>query len=188
MARTTRNSKVGMITTQELSQLTGFATPTMYNLISSGKIPVKPDKDGLFSLVLGVQGVCEYLRGQVQRATAASADNELRRERTREVKVRRLEREGELVERDHIFGQFAELLGLIRSNIDGVPAAYTRNPIERERLAGLIGEAVSAAKRSIKDRALFFHYQADEEAKNPATSAKDWVGDTSSDTDEDHEE
>lgn len=131
------------------AEILGISEVQVASLARSGWIPKKPDGYLITDLVQG------YVRsrleaGQKEQKEQAAELGKLKVEEKRmELEVAR----GKLVDFADVVAAEDEHIGALFSDLEGVPAAYTRDLKERRRLMGLLDAARNAWAARLRARA-----------------------------------
>ena len=110
----------------QMAQLLVLSLERLRQLAKEGHIPraVK----GNYPLVATVQGYVRFLKAEERRTTLVEGDRDLKKARQREIEIRIAREEGHLVDFEDVQAVFSVVMGELRSELLGVPAAVTRDP------------------------------------------------------------
>jgi hypothetical protein len=114
-----------MISTGQAVRLLMLTEARLRQLAGQGYFP-KAVK-GKYPLVAVVQGYIRFLKEEERRTSKVQAESGLKAARQREVELRIAEREGRIVEMDEVEAAFVNIISMFRSELDGLPAAVTRD-------------------------------------------------------------
>jgi hypothetical protein len=104
---------------------------------------------GVYDWAEANSGIVRYLRDDGRRTSRSTAEAHAREVKTREVELRIALRAGELMEHAEHIEILDELLGLVQSELAGLPARLSRDMRERQR----IEQAVDAILERLSARA-----------------------------------
>jgi hypothetical protein len=102
-------------------------------LVKQGFIP-KPEKHGFVQLVGAAQGYLRYLKDDERRSAKSAAGSPVRDARVLEIELRIAERSRELIPVEDALNDMAELAGVMRSELSGLPARLTRIVAARQKV------------------------------------------------------
>lgn len=146
------DQKAGLITVAQASKLLMVSGQWLRQLASKGHIP-KAVK-GKYPLVAVVQGYIGFLKDEERRTSKVQADSGLKAARQREVELRIAEKEGRLVDMEDVEATFNDILGTFRAELNGIPAAVTRDMKLRVSIEqGIDGAVARSEKRFLEARA-----------------------------------
>jgi len=137
--------QAGMITVAQASKLLMVTPQWLRQLAAKGYIP-KAVK-GMYPLVAVVQGYIKWLKDEERRTSKVQAESGLKAARQREVELRIAEREGRLVDMEDVQAFFAFNTATFRAELEGVPAAVTRDLELRGAIERAIDGAISRFER-----------------------------------------
>ena len=125
------------ITTQELIALTGYSAPALVDLERAGVVG-RQEKD---TWLIGTVGkIVAHLRERTRRSKSA-AEERLADAKARALEMRMQREAGDLVPTAAVENYTRMAFGRIRVEHSSLPARYTRNVEERQRLEKLLDEA-----------------------------------------------
>lgn len=107
---------------------------------------------GRVPLSAAVQGYIRFLKDESRRASKTAAQSEVQRERAKEIALRNARAAGELIQIDVVDTVFADVLGTYRAELAGLPAEFTRDLTERDRLDALLNDKIARAKAVFERR------------------------------------
>lgn len=142
-------SQAGMITVAQASKLLMVTDQWLRQLAAKGYIP-KAVK-GKYPLVAAVQGYIRWLKDEDRRSSKTAAESGLKAARQREVELRIAEREGRLVEMDDVEAAFSHIVGTFRAELDGVPAAVTRDRVLRAEIETAVNGALTRLENRLRE-------------------------------------
>jgi hypothetical protein len=86
-----------------------------------------PARDRRYRLLDVVQGYIRFRDDEDRRANKSAAHSRITDARTREVELKNAQREGRLIELDEAIDVVEAVIGLLRSQLSGLPARVTRD-------------------------------------------------------------
>lgn len=140
-------SAEGVISRDTAAKLLMLTPRHLSRLVSDGWIK-KTDSDK-FTVVGCVQGYISYLKDETRRNSQKSSQSKAAGARAREIELRIAQREGELIEADAACAAMMTLAGTVRSSLDGLPARFTRDLRERDRLRKEIDDILEGVARAL---------------------------------------
>lgn len=123
----------GLIPIGQAARLLMISEERIRQLVKQGHVP-KSDKRGYVQLVGTVQGYLRYLKEDERRSSKSAADSRVRDARALEIELRIAERSRELIPVEDALTDMAEFVGLVRSELAGLPARLTRIIDERQKI------------------------------------------------------
>ncbi|MDP3316973.1 MAG: hypothetical protein Q8M47_13025 [Devosia sp.] len=123
----------GLIPIGQAARLLMISEERIRQLVKQGYVP-KLEKRGYVQLVGAVQGYLKYLKEDERRSTRSAADSRVRDARALEIELRIAERTRDLIPLEDALTDMAELAGLVRSELAGLPARLTRIIDERQKV------------------------------------------------------
>lgn len=141
--------QAGMMTPGQASKLLMLSLERLRQLARMGYIP-KATKAG-YPLVQTVQGYIRFLKDEERRTSKVQAESGLKAARQREVELRIAEREGRVVDMEDVEAFFAFNTSTFRAELEGVPAAVTRDLKMREAIEQAIDGAISRFERRYRE-------------------------------------
>lgn len=142
-------SQAGLITVAQASKLLMVTPQWLRQLAAKGYIP-KAVK-GQYPLVAAVQGYIRWLKDEDRRSSKVQAESGLKAARQREVELRIAEKEGRVVDMEDVEAFFAFNTSTFRAELEGVPAAVTRDLKMREAIEQAIDGAISRFERRYRE-------------------------------------
>jgi hypothetical protein len=124
-----------------LADWCGVSPKRIDQLLAEGV--VRREGKGRYKLKENVVSVFRWLRSDQRRSARSQADAEWRRQRAREIELRVAERERRLVPVDDAFEVVDVTIGLMRSEIGGVPARITRDLALRRQIDGVLNDVLT---------------------------------------------
>lgn len=140
----------------EAAKLFGRSPSWLHGVIAAGH--VEKSAGGRYTLTALTRGVVGYFEALLERSTKAAGESAVQAARAREIELRIAQRERDLIPLEDALAFAGELCGVVRTNIDGLPARCTRDlemrrTIEREvnealkRISERCGELSQAVRR-----------------------------------------
>jgi hypothetical protein len=123
----------GLIPIGQAARLLMISEERIRQLVRQGHVP-RSDKRGYVQLVGAVQGYLRYLKDDERRSARSAADSRVRDARALEIELRIAERSRDLIPIEDALTAMAELAGMVRSELAGLPARLTRIIDERQRI------------------------------------------------------
>jgi hypothetical protein len=117
--------------------------------VRDGSIPKAPRK-GFYSLVGAVQGYIRFLKDEQRTSTRVAADSGVKKARELEIMQRVRERSNQLIEGSVAAEALDDVVSVIVTELDGLPARFTRDVKVRKQLQVKIDE-VRARVHSVLD-------------------------------------
>lgn len=120
----------------------------MQNLgqLPRGRIKGVVDRDAV------AQAYVRFLKGERKAKTHVAAENRVREARAREIEIRNAERDHRLIELTEAMAVTDEIVGMLRSEIIGLPARVTRDRQLRARLDAEILDTLNRASTRLAER------------------------------------
>jgi hypothetical protein len=137
--------QAGLITASQAAKLIMVTPQWLRQLVAKGYVP-KAAK-GLYPLVGVVQGYIRWLKDEERRTSKVQAESGLKAARQREVELRIAEREGRLIDLDDVDNFFAHNTSVFRAELEGIPAAVTRDLALRKEIEQALNGAISRFQR-----------------------------------------
>ena len=137
-----------VVSTAVICQLLMLSRQRIDQLVRDGWM--KRHAPGQFSLVDAVQGYIRFLRDETRRQNVSAADSRVRDARAKDIETRTLQRLGRLVPLEIYEEMIDNICGVVRSEFAGLPAAVTRDLIQRR----VIERDVNARLRRIAEHAM----------------------------------
>jgi phage terminase Nu1 subunit (DNA packaging protein) len=100
-----------------------------------------------------VQGYIKFLKDEERRMSKSAAASRLQDARARAIELRNAKEDHRLCETEESIGFVDEMMGTIIARLDGLPARFTRDISERQRLVALIDEIRNEAADVFEKRA-----------------------------------
>ncbi|MDN2582954.1 hypothetical protein [Aquibium sp. ELW1220] len=132
----------GLIPVGQAARLLMISEERIRQLVKQGYVP-RSDKRGYVQLVGSVQGYLRYLKDDERRSAKSAADSRVRDARALEIELRIAERTRDLIPIDDALTDMAELAGMVRSELAGLPARLTRIIDERQKIEAEIDGVLS---------------------------------------------
>ncbi len=123
----------GQIPIERASKLLMIGEERIRQHIKAGQIP-RGTKRGFVPLVGAVQGRLRYLQSELDQASQASAATRTADARTRLLELRIAEEEGRLCDVEEANFAMDTVAALIVTELQGLPARFTRDMAMRDRL------------------------------------------------------
>lgn len=89
---------------------------------------------GLYSIVEGVQGYIRFLKDETKRSSQSAAAARVQEARAKEIELRTAREENRLVELEEALSFVDGVIGVLKSEIYGIPARVTRDLELRRRM------------------------------------------------------
>jgi uncharacterized small protein (DUF1192 family) len=152
--QTSHSGDPGRITLQTAAKLLMITPRHLQRLAAEGWID-KPAR-GQYATVSVVQGYIRWLKDQNDRISQAASKNSARDARAREIELRIAEKQGSLISVDEHLAVIDEIIGTIRSEIDGLPARLTRDRDMRRSIEEELDAVLNRASRRLAETATGF--------------------------------
>ena len=123
----------GLIPVGQAARLLMISEERIRQLVKQGYVP-RSEKRGYVQLVGSVQGYLRYLKDDERRSAKSAADSRVRDARALEIELRIAERTRDLIPIEDALTDMAELAGMVRSELAGLPARLTRIIDERQKI------------------------------------------------------
>lgn len=124
--------RAGHVTSVQLAQILMLSPERVRQHIKLGTFQ-KTEKDQ-YPLIPCVQGYIRFLKDEERRNSKSQADGDLKRARERQIALKTARDEGELVPVEEAQAYLMDVVGTLKSLFSGLPAGFTRNQEDRERL------------------------------------------------------
>lgn len=160
----------GTIPIQAAAQLLRCSDQTIHNLVKRGYIPA-PTTRGRFSLVGVVQGRLRDLEERLSGTTRTAAEDRVRDQRARAIELQNAQTDHKLIETEEAINLVDEIVGMMRTELDGLPARVSRDLKFRTQLEAEVDGTFSRVKDRLAERASALRSSgelADEEAEADA--------------------
>lgn len=145
----TESPAVETVTTAKAVGLLMLTEGRLRQLAKDGWFP-KAVK-GRYKLEPLVQGYIRFLKDEERRTSRVQADSGLKAARQREVELRIAEREGRLVELDEIKAVFVHVMATVRAELNGLPAAVTRDAKLRDEIESYMNGAFARSNSKFQE-------------------------------------
>lgn len=113
-------------------------------LADEGKLPRLPD--GSYDLDACRLAYIQYLRSEDRRGAKSATASRVQEARAKEIEMRTAREEGRLVPLDDVSAAIADILGTYRSELNGVPAASTRDLSVRGEIEKQLNDAIDRCR------------------------------------------
>lgn len=135
------NENTGLITTGQAARLLMVSEVRVRQL--SKMEYIQKASRGRFNLVTVVQGYIRYLKDDERRSSKSASASRLQDVKVLEAEMRMAEKRRELIPIEEATAVLDVLLGALRSELAGLPAQYTRDAGERDKLEALVNGAIN---------------------------------------------
>lgn len=102
-------------------------------------------------LMAAVQGFIKFRADDDRRTSKTAAASAVQQARAREIELRIARESGKVIELEDTETAFANILGALRSELAGVPAASTRDLALREVIDGHLNDAIARARDRFRE-------------------------------------
>ena len=109
---------------------------------------IKKNGRGKYPVAASVQAYVAWVKAAQQRAAPSDAKERLLQARAKSIELQNAEREHRLVDTEEAIGALDEIVGIFRSEMDGLPARLTRDLDERK----IVEQAVDAIGHRAADK------------------------------------
>ncbi|MDR6954135.1 hypothetical protein J2X65_003503 [Ancylobacter sp. 3268] len=138
------------LSSQGMAKHLGIKTRWLQQLVKEGTIPAIGR--GQFDPDMATAAYCEFLRASAEKKVATGSVDDWHTERALDFRMKRLQKEGELIPLDLADAVTQGLIADFITWLQGLPAEISSTPAERQRLNGIIDKgrlrlADRAAKR-----------------------------------------
>ena len=130
--KTPAAQEAGTITLEQAARLLMISDERVRQLVKEGYIP--KTARNTYPLVGVVQGYIRSLKDDEKRSSKTASASALQDARRREIELRTLARDRELVDIDEVVALFQELAGIVVSGLSGLPARVTRDVVLRRKI------------------------------------------------------
>lgn len=134
-----------------VAERAGLSDQMIRNIIAAGHIKRLPS--GNLSLIDALAGVAAYYRDESRRSTKIDAERSLKEARQREIEIRIAREENRLIEVEQAIDAVDEVIGAVRSELDGLAARVTRDLELRSLIETEINGVFSRAEKRFIERA-----------------------------------
>jgi phage terminase Nu1 subunit (DNA packaging protein) len=114
-------------------------------LVDEGVLP--RNKDGSFDLDACRIAYIRYLRSEDRRGAKSATASRVQEARAKEIELRTAREEGRLVPLDDVNAAIADILGTYRSELNGVPAASSRDLAVRGEIEKQLYDAIDRCRQ-----------------------------------------
>jgi restriction endonuclease Mrr len=150
MAEPAEKPRGQTITVTQAAALLNRTPRWVQNLVAAGFI--QKSKRGSYSVVEVVRGAVAYYEDQLERTNKSAAASRATDARTREIELRIAERRRELIPVEEAKAVVMEYAQIVRAELSGLPARFTRDVAERRKLEqeldGSFGRIAAACERA----------------------------------------
>lgn len=140
--------EAGTISADQAARLIKCTTQWLRQLVKNGYIT--PVGKARYNLVNVVHGYIDHLKDDERRTSKSAAENEVRAERAREIKMRNDERQRLVIPVEEATEAMDYLVGKVRTVLSGIPATASRDLDLRRKIEA----ACNAGQKEIGDAAL----------------------------------
>ena len=127
-------------------------TPRWLRILADEGFAVRAGR-GKYDLAGTVQGALRRAAQERKGDTRIAAENRVREARAREIELRNLKQAHILVEVEEAIAVLDEMIGMFVSELSGLPARFTRDRAERERLEEDIHDLVNRVRARFLEEA-----------------------------------
>jgi phage terminase Nu1 subunit (DNA packaging protein) len=99
-----------------------------------------------YRLIDATQGYLDYLRDDSRKTSKSAAASQVQVARAREIELRVAREEGRLVSMEDVDAVVSDILGTFRSELDGIPAAASRDLEVRRAVEKNLNEAIDRCR------------------------------------------
>ena len=149
-SKKTKPTRAGMLTTTQAARLLMVTDQWIRDLSKKGYIPA-PD-GGFVPLVETVQGYIRWLKDEERRTSKTAAASAVQQARADEIRLRIAREQGRLIELEDTEAAFADIFGLWRNELEGLPRAVTRDLCLRSSIEGYIEAMCSRLQARFRAR------------------------------------
>lgn len=132
-----------LITTAQAASLLEIGGERVRQLVKSGHIE-KRGKDQVL-LASAVRGYIRFLKDDARRSSKSASASRVQDARAEEIALKVAERKGRLIDIVEHRDAFAEVIGTLKSRLDGVPAQVTNDGALRGKIESAIDDALRRA-------------------------------------------
>lgn len=150
---------VDIVSTTTFAERIGV-TPSHVRKLQRDRILPKKGRDEI-PLVDGLVAMIAHLRDAERRASKSAAASRVQTARAREIELRIAREEGDLIDFDDAKAVFSDTIGSFRVELNGVPAAASRDRAVRASVKTAIDAALARCERRFRDRAAALRAGAD---------------------------
>lgn len=144
-------SIAGAISLADAAKLVGRSKQWVNTLEREGW--VKKEGRGLYRLTELVQGYARYLTEQRKSASKNAAQTRLQEARAAAIEQRTARDEHLLIDTNEAIAVLDEIIGGLRSELDGLPARWTRDVDKRRELEALLNDTFRRAAERLEQKA-----------------------------------
>ncbi len=112
---------------------------------------IKKSGRGGYSLVAVVHGYIDFLQDEERRSSKGAAASAVQEARAREIQLRTDREFGQLISMTDAEAVFGDVIGGLRSELAGVPAACTRDLAQRTVIEGHLSDAIGRARSRFEE-------------------------------------
>jgi len=127
-----------------MSELAGFTPHRLRQLEREGWFAKK--SRNLYDAIEVLTGIIRFQRDDARRSSKSATANTLQSARTREIELRIAREENILVEADDVVALHADIIGGFVSELRGVPAGSSRDPIVRAAIEEVLNGAIARCR------------------------------------------
>lgn len=138
MAEAEDRETTSTLTAEQIAKLCDRHVGWVYELRKRGHLPKGHQKTNVVHVVRGVMSYYEELQQKSARKEAAMSAT---RARTEEINFRLAQRRKELIHAEDARATFIDLVSMVVAEMASIPAAFTRDLDERQRLEEIINGA-----------------------------------------------
>jgi hypothetical protein len=133
----------------EIARMLNVTTERLRQLSREGAIPKAVR--GVYPVVETTQGYIRFLKADERRNSQSQAESGLKKARQREVELRIAQKEGDVVDFDDAKAAFSQILGGFRAELNGIPAAVSRDRAVRAAVTKGINDALTRCEARFRE-------------------------------------
>lgn len=145
------SEEAGVVTAETAAKLLMLTDRHLRRLVADGWVQKTPE--GRYTIVGSVQGYIRYLKDEARRGSKSAANNRTADARAREIELRISQKERVLIPLAHALETTDHVIGLMRSELDGLPARMTRDRELRYRIEEAIDGILKRASQRLAQEA-----------------------------------
>lgn len=139
----------GWVTAAGLAQLFDCTTQTLRDLSKAGIIPKAAR--GSYPLEPSVKGYVTHLREARKANSQSVADSGLKAAKQRHIDILTAQKLGDLIDFPDVTAAFSQILAGFRAELNGIPAAVSRERKIRASIQKALDDALSRCERRFKE-------------------------------------
>lgn len=144
-----KEAPAGTIGTEQAARLIMVSAERLRQLTKGGYIT--QEGRGRYNLVAVVQGYIRFLKDEERRSSRTAAESRVRDARAAEIELRIAEKRRELIEAEEAVAACDKIVGVVRTEIIGLPARVSRDKKIRRQVEEQVHGSLSRIAGSLRE-------------------------------------